>query len=326
VTGTLGRAPLRRRLRRRGQPVDPQGHMPLMAHLGELRTRLVKSSLAILAGGVVGFVFYQQIFTLLQLPIEPIIEQARREGREVELTFTDITGAFTFQIRVALYAGVVLAAPVWLYQLWSFVVPGLERRERRYSYLFMATAVPLFAAGLFLAFLLLPTALELLIGFTPQEVSNLVRVDTYLQFVLRLLLVFGVAFELPVFLVMLNLIGVLSSAKLRSSWRMIMFGIFIFAAVASPTADALSMMFLAVPMLLLFGLSVLITSAVDRRRAARSEEPDYGDLDDDEISPLADHAGGSDDGRPSPLDADRPDSVDDDGRSRSDDGRPSPGG
>ncbi len=127
-----------------------------------------------------------------------------------------------------------------------------------------------------------------------------------MQFVLRLLLVFGVAFELPVFLVMLNLIGVLSSAKLRSSWRLIMFGIFVFSAVASPTADALSMMFLAGPMILLFGLSILITSAVDRRRAARSEEPDYGDLDDDETSPLADHSSGSDDDRPSDLDDDRP--------------------
>jgi sec-independent protein translocase protein TatC len=262
--------------------------MPLMEHLHELRRRLVKALLGVAVTGVLGFVFYQPIIDVLTAPFGPVIEQAAREGRAVELIFTDVTSPFVFQFRIAFYTGLVVGCPVWLYQLWAFVVPGLERRERSYSYVFMAAAVPLFLAGFALAYAVLPTALTLLIGFTPENVSNFVPLDTYLQFVLRILLVFAIAFELPVFLVMLNLIGVLSSARLRASWRGIMFGIFVFAAVASPTADALSMMFLAAPMVLLFGLSLIITSAIDRRRAQRSDEPDYDELDDDELSPLDD--------------------------------------
>ena len=269
--------------------------MPLLAHLRELRSRLAKAALAVVLGSVAAFVFIDELLAFVTAPFEQVAA-AEGAGGQVTLTFTDITSPFTFQIRLALYAGLVLTCPIWLYQLWAFLVPGLERRERRYTYLLLGCAVPLFLAGIALGYTILPTALSLLIGVTPEGFANLPQADRYLSFVLRLLLVFGVAFLLPVFMVLLNAIGVLPARRIRSSWRGALFGIFVFAAVASPTGDPLSLLFLAAPMCVLYVIALAITFWLDRRR--RGEEPDYADLDDEEISPL--------DETPSPLDPEDP--------------------
>ena len=257
--------------------------MPLLAHLRELRSRLAKAALAVVVGSIAAFVFIDELLAFVTAPFGEVAA-AQGDGEAVTLTFTDITSPFTFQIRLALYAGLVLTCPIWLYQLWAFLVPGLERRERRYTYLLVGCAVPLFLAGIALGYTILPTALSLLIGVTPEGFANLPQADRYLSFVLRLLLVFGVAFLLPVFMVLLNAIGVLPARRIRSSWRGSLFGIFVFAAVASPTGDPLSLLFLAAPMCLLYVIALGITFWLDRRR--RGDEPDYDDLDDDEASPL----------------------------------------
>ncbi len=261
--------------------------MALTEHLRELRNRLLKSIVALAAGAIVGWIFYDWIFGQLITPLERVIPSlVEGEDRNIALTLDSVTAPLFLQLKVALTAGVVLASPVWLYQLWAFIIPGLLVNERRWSLTFFVTAVPLFLGGVALAFVILPKGLQLLLQFTPETVNNFIKVDAYFSLVLRLLLLFGVAFELPIFIVLLNAIGLVSAATLRR-WRSgLVFAIFVFAAVATPTGDPVTMLALALPMWLLFELAVLICRGTDRRRRRLSTEPDYEDLDDDEISEL----------------------------------------
>lgn len=294
--------PLLRRRARSGSSAAHDGAMPLLEHLRELRSRLFKSLLAVVAGAVLGWFAYEWLFDLLIRPFTDSIERLARE-REInaQLALTGIADAFLLQTKIALVAGIVLASPVWLYQLWAFIVPGLHRNERKWTLVFVAVAGPLFFAGVLLGYVVLPKGLELLIGFTPGEVANLVQVDGYLSFVLRILLVFGVAFEIPLFVILLNLAGVVSGRQL-GKWRSwIIFATFVFAAVATPSTDPITMLFLAVPMAGLFMLSELIARAVDRRRSQRSSEPDYASLPDDAASAVSLARDPADD-RPSRLD------------------------
>ena len=184
-------------------------------------------------------------------------------------------------------AGLVVSAPVWLYQLWRFITPGLHRHEKRWAIGFVAVATPLFFGGVVLAYTVLPLGLEVLLGFTPDNVENIVSVDRYLSFFLRTVLVFGVGFLLPLVVVLLNFAGVLTGKRLISWWRWIIIGIVLFAAVATPTGDPINLLLLAGPILLLVAIAVGICVLNDRRRARRDgAEPDYASYDDDEMSPL----------------------------------------
>ena len=294
--------PLRRRGARSGEDGADQSRMTLVEHLRELRGRLVKSVLAIAAGTVVGWVAYAPLFDLLISPFTASIARlAKERDLNAQLALTGIADAFLLQTKIALVAGIVLASPVWLYQLWAFIVPGLHRHERKWTLVFGAIAGPLFFAGVVLGYFMLPKGLELLISFTPAEVANLVQVDRYLSFVLRILLVFGIAFEIPLFVILLNLAGVVSGRQL-GRWRSwIAFATFVFAAVATPSTDPITMLCLALPMTGLFLVSEVIARMVDRRRGAASGEPDYTALPDDVASPLA-PAGDPADDRPSQLD------------------------
>ena len=158
-----------------------------------------------------------------------------------------ITTPFTFNLIIGLRGRRLLASPVWLYQIWGFITPGLHRRERRWAVIFSVTAGPLFIAGAALAYFVLPVGIKVLLNFTPEGVTNLNDLGAYLQFILRLLLVFGVAFELPVFLVLLNLAGVVTGERLGKWRRAAIFGIFVFGAVATPTGDPITMLLLADP-------------------------------------------------------------------------------
>lgn len=260
--------------------------MSLREHLIELRSRMLKSALAIAAGAVVGWILYEQIFDILSFPIESVVAQAQARGADVKLIMTGVAQAFTLRLQVSAVAGVVIASPVWIYQLWRFLTPGLRRRERRWGILFVGVSVPLFLAGILVAYRILPSALEILFEFTPSQVSNYVPVDTYLSFFLRMSLVFGIGFLIPVVLVGLNLAGVLTGRKLASGWRFIVFGVFVFAAVATPTGDPVNLLMLAGPMFLLTALALVFCFVNDRRRAARATEPDYATWSDDEVSPL----------------------------------------
>ncbi|MFZ4485379.1 MAG: twin-arginine translocase subunit TatC [Candidatus Nanopelagicales bacterium] len=274
--------------------------MPLTDHLRELRSRLVKSGLAIAIGMVIGWIYYAQLFAWLSEPFEAVVKQSAGEGRTVTLALTGVADPFVLQMQVAAVAGVVLSAPVWLYQLWRFVTPGLHRNERRWALGFAAIATPLFGAGVLLAYIVLPFGLQILFGFTPAGVENIVSVDRYLSFFLRTILVFGVGFLLPLMLVLLNFAGILSGARLISWWRWIIFAVFIFSAVATPTGDPINLLLLAGPLLLLVIMAVGVCVLNDRRRARkRAGDPDFSEFDDDEISPL-------DESDPMPVEAAAP--------------------
>jgi sec-independent protein translocase protein TatC len=265
------------------------GAMPLTEHLRELRNRLVKSGLAIAIGMVVGWIYYDQLFAWLSAPFNAVVEQARTEGRTVTLALTGVADPFVLQMQLAAVAGLILSSPVWLYQLWRFVTPGLHRHERRWALGFVAVAVPLFMAGVILAYSVLPLGLQVLFGFTPEGVENIVAVDRYLSFFLRMILVFGIGFLVPLMLVLLNFAGILSGKRLLSWWRWIIIIVMIFAAVATPTGDPVNLMLLAGPILILVFFAVLIAVLNDKRRARKRRlagEPDYEELDDDEVSPL----------------------------------------
>jgi len=278
-------------LKERG--AEQSAAMPLTEHLRELRSRLVKSGLAIAVGMVVGWIYYEQLFAWLSAPFLGAVEQARAEGRDVTLALTGVADPFVLQMQVAAVAGVVLASPIWLYQLWRFVTPGLHRHERRWALAFVAVATPLFLAGIALAYWVMPLGLQVLLGFTPENVENIVAVDRYLSFFIRTILVFGVGFLVPLLLVLLNFAGVLSGKRLLGWWRWIILVVIIFAAVATPTGDPINLMLLAGPILLLVAISVGIALLNDRRRARRRRktEPDFDSLGDDEISPLDEPTG-----------------------------------
>lgn len=261
--------------------------MPLTDHLRELRTRLVRSGLAIAVGMAVGWYFYPELFAWLSQPFNAVVDQANAEGRTVTLALTGVADPFVLQLQVAAVSGLILSSPVWLYQLWRFVTPGLHRNERRWALGFAAVATPLFAMGVGLAYAVLPFGLQILFGFTPEGVENIVSVDRYLSFFLRMVLVFGVGFLVPLLLVLLNFAGLLTGRRLMSWWRWILMSVFLFAAVATPTGDPINLLLLAAPILFLVVIAVGVCLLNDRRRARRrAADVDYDTLDDDEASPI----------------------------------------
>jgi sec-independent protein translocase protein TatC len=278
---------------------SPGGAMPLMAHLRELRSRIFKAVIAILLGSVVGWIFYDQIFSFIIAPVKDVAANLQSQGYDIRLVLDGVAQPFTLQLKVAMLAGIVLASPIWIYQMWAFITPGLHRNERRYAVAFLVTAVPLFLAGVGVALWILPKGLNLLIGFTPQDVSNFLSVETYLSFLVRTVIVFGIGFLVPIFIVALNLVGVLPASALARSWRWTIIGVLIFGAVATPTGDPFSMMLLAGPMLILILVAFGIAALNDRRKRALTNEPDYESLDDEAASAIG---GASPIGRPEPLD------------------------
>ncbi len=244
--------------------------MPLLEHLREFRKRVVRSAAAISLAAIIGWFFYNEIITKLAEPVCDLAA-AQRTGSNTcgSLYINGVLGPLNLQIKVALLTGVILAAPIWLYQLWAFIAPALHRKERRNSIFFFVAATPFFVAGTFLGYSILPIAIEVLFGFTPDALTNLVKFDDYLDFVMRAILLFGIAFELPVFLVTFNLIGFLSGTAILRPWRIWVFSIVLFVAGFTPSADPLSMVLLAVPLILLYLLSGLFALWNDRRRAKK---------------------------------------------------------
>jgi sec-independent protein translocase protein TatC len=243
--------------------------MALMDHLKELRNRLFKAAIGVVLGTVVGFIIYQPMLAAL---IKPITDLNQKAGRAASLNFDGVASSFDLMIQISVFMGLILASPVWLYQLWAFIVPGLHKKERRLALSFVAAAVPLFIGGVVLAWLVLPNAVRVLTDFTPTGASNFITAQVYLSFVTRLMLAFGIAFLLPVVLFGLNVAGILKGQQLVKSWRITVFLVCLFAAMAAPGADAMSMFYLAGPMLALFFLAVALCLLNDRRREKRAQK------------------------------------------------------
>ncbi|MFD9304876.1 twin-arginine translocase subunit TatC [Streptomyces sp. NPDC060048] len=268
---------------------DAEGRMPLVEHLRELRNRLLKSVLAILVITGVAAFFYKDLIDFMMKPIldsvgctNGVVEQ--RNGHPcADMTVNGLIAPFSIALKVSLTAGVVLSAPVWLYQLWAFVAPGLHSNEKKYAVGFVAVGAPLFGAGAVLAYKVLPQTAVILLEFTPDNARNLLPVDDYLDLITRMVIVFGLAFELPLLLILLNFTGVLTAKRLGGWWRGMVLGITIFAAFATPTGDPLTMLALAAPIVTLYFVALAVCLVNDRRRARRN--PD-ADLDDDEAAEL----------------------------------------
>lgn len=259
------------------------GRMPLTDHLRELRTRIFRSLIAIGIGAIIGWFLYDLTFEWISAPFEAVVAEAQAQGRQVQLALTGVADPFTLKLKVAGVTGVVLASPIWLYQTWRFVTPGLLRHERRWSLLFVAVATPLFLSGAVLAYVFLPNALGFLFDFTPESVANIVDVSRYISFFLRTVIMFGIGFLLPLFALMLNLAGVLPASVLIRAWRWVILGIFVFAAVATPDGNPLTMTVMAAPIILMIAVVMGIAWLNDRRK--RRKNPDL-DLRDDEMSEI----------------------------------------
>ncbi|WP_149823228.1 twin-arginine translocase subunit TatC [Streptomyces tailanensis] len=275
---------------------DPEGRMPLAEHLRELRNRLGKSILAIMLAAVVGLVFYQEIINFLTRPVQESVgctkaftELAKQsDGACGNITMSGLMGPFTLMIKVSLTAGVVIASPVWLYQLWAFIAPGLHRHEKRYSTAFVAAGFPLFMMGAYFSYHVLPAAAEVMLDFTPDSAVNLLPLDELLDLVTRMVIVFGLAFELPLILVMMNMTGMVTGRRMLGWWRGMILGVTLFAAFATPTVDPVSMLALAAPIILLYFLATGFALANDKRKRRREAlEPADDEASELDLTPEA---------------------------------------
>ena len=269
--------------------------MYLLEHLVELRSRLTKGCLAIVAATTVIALFaYDQVFHIIRRPYCEIPQKYRpaldvaRTGAHDTCTFvaTGPTDQFGFRLKVALFGGLIVSSPIWIYQLWAFIAPGLHRREKKWTYIFVSISSGLFVTGGVLAYFLLGKALELLLGVGGSHIVTLLDVNKYVSFALSLVVVFGLGFEFPLAMAILNVTGIVSTARLKSWRRVVYFVLTAFAAFAVPTPDPFTMLALAIPLCMLYEVTILVARVHDRRVAARVAASDFADLADDETSPL----------------------------------------
>ena len=265
------------------------GSMTLLEHLQELRSRLFKSSLAVLAGMIVGWFFSSGVLHIITQPYCTYMSTRGKPafGQPGQCNFVQLglTDVFTLKLQLALWIGMILAGPFWLYQLWAFVAPGLHKHERRWAYWFAGIAAPLFAIGAVLAYFVVAKGLAFLLQFTPPNVTTALEVTGYVKFITNFMLLFGIAFEFPLVVVLFNLAGIASARRLLGWWRVAIFMFFLFAAITVPTADPFGMSLMGVALSSLYFGAVLFAYLNDRRRARR-HRAEFGDLDDDQISPL----------------------------------------
>jgi sec-independent protein translocase protein TatC len=265
---------------------DSEGRMPLIEHLRELRNRLLKAALALVLVMVLGFVFFTPIWHFVSHPFCSAVINGKTGCRQTgdQLVVSGVFDPFMLRVKIAFFVGLIVSSPVWLYQVWAFIAPGLYRREKRWAYLFAAIAAPLFGAGAALAYVVMSRGLRYLLGLTPSGVLNLPSIDTYLSYFQGMILGFGLAFELPLVLVLLNLAHILTHERFRKWRRLMLFGAFLFAGIANPSPDPISMLLLAVPCVVLVEVAEIFIYFNDRRRA-RIPDP-YAGLADDEAAPL----------------------------------------
>ncbi|WP_345615533.1 twin-arginine translocase subunit TatC [Streptomyces sanyensis] len=258
--------------------------MPLADHLRELRNRLAKAMLAIVIASIAAVAFSQELMDFLTSPVPACgADGPRKGGVCATIVYTDLLSPFTTTVKVVLMAGIIVSCPIWLYQLWAFVAPGLHRNEKKYTYVFAAAAAPLFAAGVWFAYLIMPVSMKVLLSITPAPAENLLSVDKILDFTVRMVLIFGFSFELPLLLIMLNLTGIVTGRRMLGWWRGAVMGIFVFGAIATPSTDPLGMIALSGPIIMLYFFAVGFSLLNDRRR--QRSDPDAG-LSDDEASQL----------------------------------------
>ncbi|WP_348535800.1 twin-arginine translocase subunit TatC [Kocuria sp. JC486] len=252
--------------KKRGRRNNPQAQMALTEHLREFRNRLIISAVATVIGMVGGFFLYFPFMEWLSAPIKALNEQ---DSREAVLNFGGVGGPFSVMVEVSVILGLILASPVWLYQLWAFITPALHKNEKRYAYAFVIAAVPLFLGGCALGITTLPSAVFALTAFNPDNTANVIDAVQYVRFVLQLVLAIGLACVLPVLLVGLNMIGILPGKTLLRSWRWVVIFVLLLAAIVAPGPDMMVMFYISAPLMALFFLAVGVCLLNDRRRAKK---------------------------------------------------------
>jgi sec-independent protein translocase protein TatC len=259
---------------------NPDGRMPLMEHLRELRSRLFKAVAAVAVGMGIGFI--PQVYNRLWAFVDHPFKMAAGSGQH--LIVIGVFDGFMLRVQIAFFFGLIITSPVWLYQIWAFIAPGLYRREKKWAYAFVGVAAPLFAAGAALAYFVMSRGLHYLLALVPHGVNVMATVSNYLSYFEAMILGFGLAFELPLALVLLNLVGIMTHERIRKWRRIMIFLVFVFAGIASPSPDPLTMLLLAVPCIVLIEAAEVFIWANDRRRANRPSI--YEGIGDDELSPL----------------------------------------
>ncbi|WP_062202259.1 twin-arginine translocase subunit TatC [Demequina salsinemoris] len=247
--------------------------MSLRDHLLELRKRLILAAVGLIIGTVVGWFLYTPVYEALQAPV---IDLAERDDALVTVNFGGLASALDMQFKVAIILGAIISSPWWLYQLWAFVAPGMRQVERRYTIGFMGVAVPLFFTGVAMAWLVIPQAVSILVGFTPEGAANVLDAQMYLTFAMRLILAFGLAFVFPVLMVALTWAKIVPARVWLKGWRWAVLIIALAAAIMTPTPDAVTMMLLATPMTILYFVAIGVGFARERQRARKRPA-----LDDD---------------------------------------------
>jgi len=261
--------------------------MPLLDHLRELRNRILKIAIAVLAGAIVGWVFYDRIWDFMQVPFCHAMPGGKCEVNVNGhyLAFFGVLDPFYFKVKIAIFAGAILTSPFWLYQVWAFIAPGLYAREKKWTYLFVGAAVPLFALGCFFAYFAMGRGLEFLIGMAAPGTATLYTADSYLGYWVAMILGFALCFEVPLILVMLNQVRIVTHERFKKWRRIIIFLIFVFAGIASPSPDPLTMLMLGGVVIVLVEAAEVIIWLNDKRYL-RLHPPMYDSLSDDEISSL----------------------------------------
>jgi sec-independent protein translocase protein TatC len=274
-------------LRRQGPSKFEQaadGSMTLIEHVRELRNRLFWASLGLVAGLIVGFIVSNWVFHLLELPYCDL--KTSYVNGKCKFLVLGVGDTLILRLKIALWVGLIVGAPVWLYQLWAFIAPGLHRHERKWAYIFVAIAAPLFAGGAVMAYLVVGHSLNFIMAAGVLGEATQLEVTSYVGFVTSMIMLFGVAFEFPLVLLMLNFTGVVSARRLLSWWRVVIFLSFAFAAIATPDPGPFGMTLLAACMSALYFIAVGVGFINDKRKGRGKEI--YAGLDDDELSPLED--------------------------------------
>jgi sec-independent protein translocase protein TatC len=257
---------------------NPEARMPLIEHIRELRNRIIKVALLLLVGSVVAwFFFYHPVWRVVEAPYCKLplstLEKAYASIPSIKtnggctLYVTGLFDGLFLKLKLSIVIGIIITSPLWMYQLWAFIAPGLHVKEKRWAYFFAATSIPLFAIGGTVAYFAMTKGLRFLLDLLPSGSAPLITIDSYISYALAMLLIFGLAFELPLVMIFFNVIGLLTHKRFAKWRRAIIFGVFAFAAIATPSPDPISMLLLAVPCVVLVELAEIFAWANDRRRA-----------------------------------------------------------
>lgn len=259
---------------------DDEGAMALVDHLRELRYRVIVSAVAVVVAMGVSLAFNKFLLGLVFNPYNASKElyEAQNPGQKVLMATDGLAGSMMLSLKVGLYAGLILSCPVWLYQLWAFIAPGLLSKERKYTLAFLGAAIPLFLSGVALGYWISPKGFVVLLGFTPQGVTNIQDINDFLHFMSIMLMIFGVSFLLPVVLIALNLLGILRGRTMGKFRNLAIFACFIFGAVATPSTDPFSLLALSVPMGVMYLISEVVCRSNDRRKGIVWDEESQGYL------------------------------------------------